>query len=79
MNDKCPKCNNTSFIVRNVGPHVGLYCEKCGAWIRWIKQHKKKAHQMSIEEFVQEAAPKQASMTDEERTEAYFGKLPWEK
>lgn len=72
MNDKCPKCNNASFIVRNVGPHVGLYCEKCGVWIRWIKQHK--THQMSIEEFMQEAASEQVSMTDEEQN-----KLPWEE
>lgn len=82
--ENCRKCGNNSFEARRVGPHIGWYCTKCGAWLRWIPQYNKKAqlnepHQMSIEEFMQEAAPEQASMTNEERTETYFGKLPWEE
>lgn len=80
--ERCKKCGCTSFEARHVGQHIGWYCTKCGAWLRWIPQHnkkKQKPHQISINEFMQEAAPEQASMTDEERTEAYFGKLPWEE
>lgn len=82
--ERCKKCGSTSFEAKHVGPHIGWYCTKCGAWLRWIPQYRKKKrksepHQISIEEFMQEAAPEQTKMTDEERTEAYFGKLPWEE
>ena len=64
--DKCPKCGCTSLEAKHKGPHIGWYCTKCGAWVRWIPQHNKKAelnepHQISIEEFMQEAAPEQMS------------------
>lgn len=67
--EKCRKCGNNVFEARHKGPHIGWYCTKCGAWLRWIPQHNKKAelnepHQISIEEFMQEAAPEQ--MSDEE-------------
>lgn len=78
--EKCRKCGSTSFEARHKGPHIGWYCTKCGAWLRWIPQHNKKAHlnepkQMSIEEFMQEAAPEQMSNEElgvtlpEERTQ----------
>lgn len=64
--ERCRKCGNNVFEARHKGPHIGWYCTKCGAWLRWIPQHNKKAelnepHQMSIEEFMQEAAPEQMS------------------
>lgn len=67
--ERCRKCGNNVFEARHKGPHIGWYCTKCGAWLRWIPQHNKKAQlneprQMSIEEFMQEAAPEQ--MSDEE-------------
>ena len=34
---KCKKCNNDTYIVKKVGPHMGAYCANCGRWIRWIK------------------------------------------
>lgn len=78
--EKCRKCGNNVFEARHKGPHIGWYCTKCGAWLRWIPQHNKKAqltesHQMSIEEFMQAAAPEQMSNEElgitlpEERTQ----------
>lgn len=78
--EKCRKCGNNVFEARHKGPHIGWYCTKCGAWLRWIPQHNKKAqlngpHQMSIEKFMQEAAPEQMSNEElgitlpEERTQ----------
>ena len=78
--EKCRKCGNNVFEARHVGPHIGWYCTKCGAWLRWIPQHNKKAKlnepkQMSIEEFMKEAAPEQMSNEElgvtlpEERTQ----------
>ena len=34
---KCKKCSNTTFYIERVGPHLGLYCTKCGSWQKWIK------------------------------------------
>lgn len=78
--EKCRKCGNNVFEAKHVGPHIGWYCTKCGAWLRWIPQHKKKQepHQMSIEEFMQEAAPEQATMKDEDIPSLYDDDLPWE-
>lgn len=82
--ERCRKCGNNVFEARHKGPHVGWYCTKCGAWLRWIPQHNKKAqlnepHQISIEEFMQEAAPEQATMKDEDVSSLYDDDdLPWE-
>ena len=87
--EKCRKCGNNVFEAKHVGPHIGWYCTKCGAWLRWIPQHNKKAKL---------DAPKQLSMEDfgitlpEERTQpaklklsSLYGEmqkdndgLPWE-
>ena len=62
--DKCPYCGNvTEFNLKQNGPHVGLYCSKCGRWICWLKQNNKvantyrlpaksKYHQITIDEYV---------------------------
>lgn len=50
----CKKCGSTSLEIKHVGPHIGWYCTKCGAWLRWIKQNKKKPQepqQLSMEDF----------------------------
>ena len=39
MTIKCSCCNNeTEFDIFGVGPHKGLYCKKCGAWIKWANK-----------------------------------------
>ena len=82
--EKCPKCGHETFICKHKGPHVGWYCARCGAWVRWIPQHNKKAqlnesHQMSIDEFMQEAGPEQATMKEEDIPSLYDSDdLPWE-
>lgn len=80
--ERCKKCGSTSFEAKHVGPHIGWYCTKCGAWLRWIPQNNKKRkpepHQISIEEFMQETAPEQASMKDEVQSLYDDDDLPWE-
>jgi ribosomal protein S27AE len=82
--EKCKKCGSTSFEARHKGPHIGWYCTKCGAWLRWIPQYRKRKrepepHQISIDEFMQEAAPEQATMKDEDIPSLYDDDdLPWE-
>ena len=32
---KCKKCDSTEFMTENRGPHVGIYCAECGAFLKW--------------------------------------------
>lgn len=34
---KCKKCGHESFHTKRVGPHLGLYCSKCGSWQKWVR------------------------------------------
>lgn len=39
MNYKCRKCNSTKVITQKHSTDktkVGLYCGKCGSWIKWL-------------------------------------------
>lgn len=32
----CARCgNDESFELKEKSPHIGIYCKKCGAWIKW--------------------------------------------
>ena len=48
--NKCRKCGKTTFIEKEKGPHIGLYCESCGAWLKW--KHQK--DWVSVKETVKE-------------------------
>lgn len=55
--DKCPYCGNvTEFNLKQNGPHVGLYCSKCGRWIKHMPKCKVKSepevHQISMDEYL---------------------------
>lgn len=32
----CKKCGSISLHIENKGNNVGLYCNDCGAWIKWL-------------------------------------------
>lgn len=32
---KC-KCGGTKFFTKESGSATGLYCKKCGKWIKWL-------------------------------------------
>ena len=54
--EKCKKCGANTFVAKHKGPRIGWYCTRCGAWLRWIPQHNKKAKldepkQLSMEDF----------------------------
>ena len=36
--DKCPICGNCDVIYKEKGPHIGVYCSKCGRWKKWISK-----------------------------------------
>ena len=34
----CKKCGSTDFYTKPKGPHIGAYCSKCNAWLKWMPQ-----------------------------------------
>lgn len=71
----CRKCGCNVFEAKQKGPHIGWYCTKCGAWVRWIPKSKfNESKQMSIEDLginVQEERNKPESSCIKDY-------LPWE-
>lgn len=80
--DKCKYCgNDNEFKLILCGPHMGIYCAKCGKWLKWVKQKEvDKNHQITMEEYMASLDNKNnnSELSDEETTKAYFGELPWE-
>ena len=33
----CKKCGSTDFYTKAKGPHMGVYCCHCNAWLKWLK------------------------------------------
>lgn len=33
---KCKYCESSSAIYKQVGPHVGEWCNSCTKWQRWV-------------------------------------------
>jgi transcription initiation factor TFIIIB Brf1 subunit/transcription initiation factor TFIIB len=53
----CKKCGSLDLHTEVKGSNVGLYCDDCGAWIKWLGkdeqrafEHSKKMHGFSKEE-----------------------------
>lgn len=34
----CKKCGSKDFYTKAKGPHIGVYCSHCNAWLKWMKQ-----------------------------------------
>lgn len=32
----CRKCGNSNFYMQQKGAAIGLYCDTCGAWQKWV-------------------------------------------
>ena len=32
----CPYCGCYTMEYREVGPHIGKYCNNCNKWIKWV-------------------------------------------
>jgi hypothetical protein len=37
-NWKCKLCNDTNYHLKRVKMHIGVYCNSCNTWNRWINQ-----------------------------------------
>lgn len=48
----CTKCNGKKFFTKKSGNATGLYCEKCGKWVKWLGKDELRAfeHEQSKNE-----------------------------
>lgn len=36
MNISCRKCGGIGFYLQQSGMQVGMYCDNCGSWLKWV-------------------------------------------
>lgn len=36
MESLCRKCGGTGFYLQQRGMQIGMYCDNCGAWAKWV-------------------------------------------
>ena len=46
----CPKCNSKELFVKKSGNSTGLYCDNCGAWIKWLGKNELRAFEHSAKQ-----------------------------
>lgn len=46
----CKKCGSTSLHTEVKGNNTGLYCDDCGAWIKWLGKDELRAFKHSMRE-----------------------------
>lgn len=44
----CKKCGSTSLHTETKGNNVGLYCDDCGAWAKWLGKDELRAFEHSM-------------------------------
>lgn len=37
---ECFKCGSKKFFIKEKGCHIGLYCEECKSWQKWVSKKK---------------------------------------
>ena len=46
----CKKCGSISLHTETKGNNVGLYCDDCGAWIKWLGKDELRAFEHAAKE-----------------------------
>ena len=47
----CKKCGSTSLHTETKGNNIGLYCNDCGAWVKWLGKDELRAFEYSKQEY----------------------------
>ena len=45
----CSKCNGTSVFIKKTNTQTGLYCSKCGKWIKWLGKEEIRLYERQLE------------------------------
>lgn len=43
----CKKCGSAAFHTEVKGNNTGLYCDDCGAWVKWLSKDELRAFEYS--------------------------------
>ena len=43
MEYQCKKCGSSNMFIEQVGNNIGLYCESCGRWQKWLNKNEIRA------------------------------------
>lgn len=54
----CKKCGSTSLHTEVKGNNTGLYCNDCGAWVKWLGKDELRAFEYANEKRISETADK---------------------
>ena len=46
----CKKCGSVSLHTEVKGNNTGLYCDDCGAWVKWVGKDELRAFEYSMRE-----------------------------
>lgn len=47
---ECSRCKSKEIFIRMSGNNTGLYCSKCGKWIKWLSKNEKRLAEKQIED-----------------------------
>lgn len=50
----CKKCNCKNLHTETIGNNIGLYCNDCGTWIKWLNKNELRAFEYSMREATKE-------------------------
>ena len=50
----CKKCGSISLHTEVKGNNTGLYCDDCGAWVKWLGKDELRAFEHSVREATKE-------------------------
>ena len=48
MNNRCTKCNSENLFIKKSGNNTGLYCEECGAFLKWLNKDEVRAFEHKL-------------------------------
>lgn len=65
MTVTCNKCGIVKGFIEEKGNQTGLYCNKCGKWIKWLTKDEKRLFAHNYKSKITNA-DRIRSMTDEE-------------
>ena len=54
LRNPCNKCGHNFFKVKHVKPHIGIFCNSCGKWQKWLSKEEKSKYGLIAAEDVNE-------------------------
>ena len=42
----CRKCGGSGVYLQVKGPQVGMYCDCCGSWIKWVSKSEQQIYRV---------------------------------